>query len=72
MSRFPDRGDGLMKEDAQLPSLDESVPVDGAAMPGQNDNTETYFMATNTDGDDAGVTLDSIRMEDAAVRRYWW
>ncbi|CAM9762722.1 unnamed protein product, partial [Ectocarpus sp. 13 AM-2016] len=55
-----------MKEDAQLPTLDESVPVDGAAMSGQNDNTETYFMATNTEGDDTGVTLDSIHMEDAA------
>ncbi|CAB1103637.1 unnamed protein product [Ectocarpus sp. CCAP 1310/34] len=66
VSRFPDRGDGLMKEDAQLPTLDESVPIDGAAMSGQTDNTETYFMATNTDGDDTGVTLDSIHMEDAA------
>ncbi|CAM9845367.1 unnamed protein product [Ectocarpus fasciculatus] len=55
-----------MKKDAQLPSLDESVPVDEAALSGQNDNTETYFMATNTDGDDSGVTLDSIHMEDAA------
>ena len=68
MSRFPERGDAL-KKNAQLPALDEKVPVDEAALSGQNDNTETYFMAGNTDGDDTGVTLDSIRMESAPVRK---
>lgn len=79
MSRFPERGDAL-KKNAQLPALDEKVPVDEATMSGQNDNTETYFMAGNTEGDDTGVTLDSIRMESAPVRKllttklslWWW
>lgn len=80
VSRFPEKGDAL-KKNAQLPPLDEKVPVDEAAMLGQNDNTETYFMADNTDGDDTGVTLDSIRMESAPVRipprkllmlLWWW
>lgn len=56
-----------MKKDAQLPALDEKVPVDGVIMSGQNDNTETYFMAGNTEGDDSGVTVDSIRLESAPV-----
>ncbi len=69
VSRFPERGDALMKKDAQLPALDETVPVDEAAMAltGQAENTEAYFAASNTEGDDSGVTLDSIRMEDASV-----
>lgn len=66
MSKFPERGDAL-KKNAQLPALDEKVPVDETVMTG-SDNTETYFMAGNTEGDDSGVTLDSIRMESASVR----
>eukprot|EP00903_Cladosiphon_okamuranus_P008563 g8217.t1 len=65
VSRFPERGEAL-KKNAQLPPLDEKVPVDQAALSGQSDSTETYFMAGNTDGDDIGVTLDSIRMESAS------
>lgn len=68
VSRFPERGDAL-KKNAQLPALDEKVPVDEVAMSGPNENTETYFMASNTDGDDSGVTLDSIRMESGPVRK---
>lgn len=55
-----------MKKDAQLPALDEEAPLDAAALTGETN--EDYFEAGNTEGDDSGLSLDSIRMDVVAVR----
>ena len=57
----------MMKAGAELGTLDEEVQVD-AATTVQSDVTEGYFQAGNTEGDDTGLTLDSIQM-DVTVRR---
>lgn len=53
-----------MKKDAQLPSLDENAPAEVAV----HDSMEDYFAAGNTDGDDSGITVDSIQMDVQVVR----
>lgn len=53
-----------MKKEAQLPSLDENAPAEVVV---QNDITEDYFQAGNTDGDDIGITVDSIQMDAPVV-----